>query len=133
MEVKYPKTLLYLVDNTDQKVFSPAIQFCRSFKSQLFVLFVMEEHRISKLASLTRENARNIRERIEEEGWEMLYLVEDEAVENGVRTSLHVEDGQATRIIRKYVDNYKIDLVMVKKRDETKKIFVSSPVPVMGL
>ncbi len=127
------RVLLYLVDNSDQRIFSQSIQLCKFFKSQLLVLFVLEEHRISKLASLTRENTKTIRQRIEEEGWEMLYLVEDEAVENGVRTSLHLENGLATNVIKKYVENYKIDLVLVRRREETKKIFVSSPAPVMGL
>ncbi len=131
MEVS--RALLYIVDNSDQKIFSPVIQLCKFFKSQLFVLFVLEEHRISKLASLTREHTKSIRQRIEEEGWEMLYLVEDEAVEQGVRTSLHLENGLATNIIRKYVENYKIDLIIIKKREETKKVFVSAPAPVIGL
>jgi len=131
--MEFSKALLYLIDTTDQKTFTPAIQLCKSFNSQLFVLFVIEDHRISKLASITRQKTDTIRQRIEEEGWEMLYLVEDEAVDSGVRTSLHLEDGLATNVIKKYIDNYKISLLLVRKRDETKKIFVSSSVPVMGL
>lgn len=131
--IEFPRVLLYIVDNTDQEIFTPAIQFCKLFKSQLFVLFVLEEHRISKLASITHENIESIKQRIEEEGWEMLYLVEDEAVENGVRTSLHMENGQVPRVIKKYIENYKINLLLVKKREETKKIFVSATVPVFGL
>jgi|UniRef100_A0A7V3RHU1 hypothetical protein len=130
---EFSRALLYIIDNTDQQIFTPAIQFCKLFKSQLFVLFILEEHRISKIASMTRENIDSIRQRIEEEGWEMLYLVEDEAVENGVRTSLHMENGQAMRVIKKYLENYKINLILVKKREETKKVFVASPVPVIGL
>ncbi len=131
--MEFPKVLLYIVDNTDQQIFTPAIQMCKFFKSQLFVLFVLEEHRISKLATITHERIDSIKQRIEEEGWEMLYLVEDEAVENGVRTSLHMENGLATRVIRRYLENYNINLVLIKKREETKKIFVSCPIPVIGL
>ncbi len=131
--MEFPRTLLFIVDNTDQQIFSQAIQFCKFFKSQLFVLFVLEEHRIAKLASITHEHIDSIKRRIEEEGWEMLYLVEDEAVENGVRTSLHMENGLVIRVIKRYLENYKINLILAKKREETKKIFVSSPVPVIGL
>uniref|UniRef100_A0A7C6AFH9 Universal stress protein n=1 Tax=candidate division WOR-3 bacterium TaxID=2052148 RepID=A0A7C6AFH9_UNCW3 len=131
--LEFPRILLYIVDNTDQAIFTPAIQFCKLFKSQLFVLFVLEEHRISKLASITHENIESIKKRIEEEGWEMLYLVEDEAVESGVRTSLHMENGQVPRVVKKYLENYKINLMLVRKREETKKIFVSANVPVIGL
>jgi len=63
----------------------------------------------------------------------MLYLVEDEAVESGVRTSLHMENGQVPRVVKKYLENYKINLMLVRKREETKKIFVSANVPVIGL
>jgi hypothetical protein len=131
--MEFPRVLLYITDNTDQSVFTPTVQLCKFFKSQLFALFVLEEHRISKLASITREPVDSIQQRIEEGGWEMLYLVEDEAVENGVRTSLHMENGLATRVIRRYIENYKINLVLIKKREETKKIFVSCPIPVIGL
>lgn len=131
--MEFPRTLLFIVDNTDQQIFTQAIQFCKFFKSQLFVLFVLEEHRIAKLASITHEHIDSIKRRIEEEGWEMLYLVEDEAVENGVRTSLHMENGLVIRVIKRYLENYKINLILTKKREETKKIFVSSPVPVIGL
>lgn len=131
--MEFPRTLLFIVDNTDQQIFTQAIQFCKFFKSQLFVLFVLEEHRIAKLASITHEHIDSIKRRIEEEGWEMLYLAEDEAVENGVRTSLHMENGLVIRVIKRYLENYKINLILTKKREETKKIFVSSPVPVIGL
>lgn len=127
------RVLLYIVDTTDQSIFTPAIQFCKLFKSQLFVLFVLEEHHVSKLATITHEKIELIKQRIEEEGWEMLYLVEDEAVENGIRTSLHMENGQVSRVIKKYLENYRINLILVKKREETKKIFVSAAVPVLGL
>jgi len=127
------KALLYLVDATDQKVFSQVVQLCKTFKSQLFVLFVLEENRISKLASLTHEKITSIRQRIEEEGWEMLYLIEDEAVDQGVRTSLHLEEGLTMKVIKTYVESYDINMVMLKRREETKKIFVSSLVPVIGL
>ena len=127
------KALLYLVDATDQKVFSQVVQLCKTFKSQLFVLFVLEESRISKLASLTHEKITSIRQRIEEEGWEMLYLIEDEAVDQGVRTSLHLEEGLTMKVIKTYVESYDINMVMLKRREETKKIFVSSLVPVIGL
>ncbi len=131
--LEFNRALLYIVDNTDRVIFTPAIQLCKFFHSHLFVLFVLEEHRVAKLASLTREHIETTRQRFEEEGWEMLYLVEDEAVENGVRTSLHMENGQVTRVIKKYVENYKINTIIVRKREETKKIFVSANVPVIGL
>lgn len=127
------RILLYVGDSTDQKVFPQAVSLCRTFNSQLFVIYVLDEHRIAKLASLTRENAETIRRRVEEEGWEMLYLAEDEAVDSGVRTSLHLENGQAMRVLKRFIDQYGIQAVIARKRDETKKLFVACSVPVIGL
>gem|GEM_PF-618524 len=127
------KVLLYLVDHGDQKIFSQVVQVCKMFKSQLFVLFVLEDSRISKLATLTHEKVDTIRQRIEEEGWEMLYLVEDEAVDHGVRTSLHLEEGQVLKAIKKFVEAYDIQMLLMRRREETKKVFISANVPVIGL
>ena len=97
------------------------------------MLFIIEVNRVARLASLTHQNIESLHDRIEEEGWTMLYLVEDEAVENGIWTSLHLEDGNLMSIIRRYVESYNIDIILIEKKNETKKIFVSSPIPVIGL
>jgi nucleotide-binding universal stress UspA family protein len=131
--MKIKRLLVYLFDAADKEIFDSVVKLCHTFESQLFALFVLEEARISQVARMTREKNENIRQRIEEEGWEMLYLVEDEAVESGVRTSLHMEEGSAAGVIKKYVENYDIDAVIIKRRDETRRLFLSSPVPVIGL
>lgn len=131
--MQFKKSLLVVTTDTNQKMLNQAVQLSKNFGSKLFVLFVIESNRISRLASLTHQKTDTLQRKIEEQGWELLYSVEDEAVENGVWTSLHVEDGNAMRVIKKYVETYNIDIIMVKKNEETKKIFVSSPVPVVGL
>jgi hypothetical protein len=133
LRLEISRVLLYLVDHSDQKIFSQVVQVCKMFKSQLFVLFVLEDSRISKLATLTHEKVETIRQRIEEEGWEMLYLVEDEAVDHGVRTSLHLEEGQILKAIKKFVEAYDIQMLLMRRREETKKVFISANVPVIGL
>lgn len=131
--MQFEKSLLVVTTDTNQKTLNQAVQLCKNFKSKLFVLFVVEASRISRLASLTHQKTDTLQRKIEEQGWELLYSVEDEAVENGVWTSLHVEDGNAVRVVKKYVETYKIDVIMIKRHEETKKIFISSPVPVIGL
>jgi hypothetical protein len=131
--MKITRLLLYLYDPGDKGIFGTVVQLCKVFESQLFVLFVLDESRITQIARLTREKSDLIRQRIEEEGWEMLYLAEDEAVENGVRTSLHLEEGTAAGVIKTYVENYDINGLILKRREETRKLYVSSPVPVIGL
>ncbi len=131
--MKFKKVILLLTENTDQQIVSQTVQLCKRLKGNLFVLFVIEPHKISRLSSLTHQKTETLHQKIEEEGWRLLYHVEDEAVEKGVRTSLHLENGQITNILKRYVKAYEIDVVLVKRKDETKKVFISSPIPVMGL
>jgi nucleotide-binding universal stress UspA family protein len=122
-----------LVSDTDQSILSTAVQFSKSCGSKLFVLFVIEPNRISRLAGISHQKVKVVYDKTEENGWQLLYLVEDEAVENGVWTSLHLEEGNQLEIVRRYIDTYQIDALLIKRKDESKKIFVSSPIPVIGL
>jgi sensor histidine kinase regulating citrate/malate metabolism len=131
--MQFEKLLFVITPNTDHETLTQAVQLCKNFKSKLFVLFIVESHRISRLASLTHQQTNTLHKKIEEQGWELLYTVEDEAVEIGVWTSLHLEEGNAMHIIKKYVDMYNINIILVERNDEAKKIFVSSPIPVIGL
>ena len=128
--VKFKKVLLVLTNDANLQILTHVI---KNFQSKLFVLFIIESNRISRLASFTHQRVANLHKKLEEQGWRMLYLVEDEAVENGVWTSLHLEDGNMMNIIRKYVQSYNIDIVITERKKETRKIFVASPTPVMGL
>ncbi len=133
MTMDFKKALFLLGHEVNPARMSDAIGLCKEFKSRLFVLFVIEPHRISRLASLTRQKTENLYKKIEEDGWQMLYLVEDEAVDNGVWTSLHLEDGNTLQVIRKYVASYDINVILTERNNETKKLFVASPIPVIGL
>ena len=97
------------------------------------MLFVIEPDRISRLASLTHQKVKMLHKNTEEDGWKLLYLIEDEAVENGVWTSLHLEEGDLLQMTNRYVDAYEIDALLIKKKEGSKRIFVSCSVPVIGL
>ncbi|KPK72055.1 hypothetical protein AMJ87_05870 [candidate division WOR_3 bacterium SM23_60] len=131
--MKFKKVILFLTPGTDEVVMNEVIQWCKRFKSKLFVLFVVETNKISRLANLTHQKVETLSRKAEEGGWQLLYLLEDAAVEQGVRTSLHLEYGSVTHILKKYIDTYEIDIVFTKRTDETKKIFGASQVPVIGL
>jgi hypothetical protein len=131
--LKFKKVLLVLTSDANVQILTSVIKLCKYFQSKLFVLFIIESSRISRLASLTHQKVANIQKKTEEQGWRVLYLIEDEAVENGVWTSLHLEDGNMMNIIRKYVQSYTIDIIITERRKETRKIFASSPTPVLGL
>ena len=69
----------------------------------------------------------------EEDGWKLLYLVEDDAVENGVWTSLHLEEGNLAQVINHYIESYGIDTMLVKRKDEFKRMFAACSIPIIGL
>jgi len=77
--VKFKKVLLVLTNDANLQILTHVI---KNFQSKVFVLFIIESSRISRLASLTHQRVANFHKRLEEQGWRMLYLVEDEAVEN---------------------------------------------------
>ncbi len=131
--MEFKNLLLLLTDDTDEEIISPCIQFCKIFRCRLFVLFIMEPFRISRLASLTHKKTNELHKTIEEQGWKLLYLVEDEATENDIRTSLHHEEGNMIKLIKNFVENYTIDALILRKKEATKKVFVASPVMVIGL
>lgn len=131
--MRIKKAILVLTNVTDQDVVEAALSLCKKFKSKLFVLFIIEAGRISRLARLTQKKSDTLRKKIEDEGWRLLYLIEDDADKTGIWTSLHLEDGNASAIVKKYVDAYGVDAIFIKRKDETKKLFASSTVPVIGL
>ena len=124
---------MILNTDADKAVLSDSIQFSKYLGSKLFALFVVEPNRIARLASLTHQKMEVVHRKTEEEGWKLLYLLEDEAVENGVWTSLHLEEGNLMHLVSHFVESYGIDALLVKRKDECKKIFLSSSVPVFGL
>ncbi len=96
-------------------------------------MFVIEPSRIARLASLTHQKVKLVRSKTEEDGWKLLYLVEDDAVENGVWTSLHLEEGHLSQVINHYIESYAIDAMLVKRKDEFKRMFAACSIPIIGL
>jgi hypothetical protein len=131
--MKFKKIILVLTDVNDHEIMASALQLCNKFKSKLFVLFIIETGRVSRLARLTQKKSETMHKKIEDEGWQLLYMIEDEADKMGIWTSLHLEDGAATTIVKKYIDAYGVDVILMKRKLETKKLFASSTVPVIGL
>jgi hypothetical protein len=123
---------LILTHDTNQRLLSKSVQFCKYLGCKLFVLFVVESSRLARLASLTHQNTADLQGKIEEDGWRILYSVEDDSVENGVSTSLHLEKGNLVGVIKKYIEVYRIDICIIERKSETKKIFSSVPIPVIG-
>lgn len=131
--MKYRKVLLLLTDMMDQAVIGEIVQLCRKFKSKLYVLFVLDSKKISRLSSITQRTYSVLHKEIEEQGWQLLYLVEDEALQQSVWTSLHLEEGVMVSAVKKFIEAYAIDCLMLRRSEETKKLFVPCSVPIIGL
>lgn len=97
------------------------------------MLFILEPKKVSHIAHITHRKYVELHKEIEEEGWQLLYLVEDGAVQNGVWTSLHLEEGVMTNTVKKFLNAYELDCVYLKRKNETRKIFLPCPIPVIGL
>lgn len=107
-----------------------AVDLAKLFESRLFVLFITEPSRKKKLASLTKRDIKLISEELEESGWQSLYLVEEEAFEKEVKTSLHYEEGPVFETAIEFIKNYGIQLLVIKNGEAAKKFAGTSPIPV---
>jgi hypothetical protein len=131
--MKLRKVLVIFTDMTDQTVIDDIVQLCRKFKSKLYVLFILEPRKISRLSQMTHRAYDALHKEIEEQGWQLLYLVEDETVQHGVWTSLHMEEGSMLSTLNKFIDAYAIDCVIVRRSEDTRRLFLSCSVPIIGL
>ena len=131
--MKFKKALLVLTDIADQAINEEIVDLCRKFKSKLYVLFVLEPKKVSRLSRMTHRTNDVVHKDLSEQGWQALYLVEDEAVEHGVWTSLHMEEGSLISTVRKFAEAYTVDCVYTRRTDETKRLFLTCPVTVIGL
>lgn len=131
--MKFKKVLLVLTDITDQAIIEEIVQLCRKFKSKLYVLFILELKKVNRLSRMTRQSHDIVHKELSEQGWQLLYLVEDGAVEQSVWTSLHMEEGMLVSTVKKFIEAYKIDCVYTRRSDETKRLFLTCPVPIIGL
>lgn len=131
MELK--RFLLVLTSTDDQSILPAAVELCKAAGGKLFSMFVIEPNQVSRSAVLAGQDVNVLRDATEEEGWKLLYLVEDDAVENGVWTSLHLMEGDPLKLTMRHVETYQIDALLIKKKDESMGMFVSSSVPVIGL
>lgn len=131
--MEFKKFLLVLTSTDDQAILSEAVELCKGLSGKLFAMFVIEPGQVARTAHLAGQDAAAVRDATEEEGWKLLYLVEDDAVENGVWTSLHLMEGDPVELTMRHVETYQIDALLIRRKDESQRMFVSSSVPVIGL
>ncbi|MEO0226147.1 MAG: universal stress protein [candidate division WOR-3 bacterium] len=126
----FSKILLLLTDTHSDSAINWSIKLAQLFKARLYVLYIIEPSRKKKLATLTKRDLNLISKELEENGWQNLYMVEDQAFEKEVKTSLHYVDGLIFETVVEFIKDYGIQLLILNSGETAKKFAVASPVPV---
>lgn len=113
------KILLYIVSGETRTSWDRAIELSRSLSASLFALFVVDREMVRKVSKLRGTDEVDTAIEIEEEGWKYLYYLEEKAVDNGVRTALFLKEGNPIDIIRSFVKEREIELLVVGYKQGT--------------
>ncbi len=114
MKPNLDKLLLYTNDLTPEateKVFT----LTTALKAKIFALYVIDEGIIRKVMKEEKKEREVIKDEIEESAWEKLYELEETAFHQGVKISLLLLVGQASRVIREVMRSYEIDLLLIPR------------------
>lgn len=113
------RILLYIVSGETRTSWNRAIELSKSLSATLFALFIVDKETVRKVANLRGKDEIDTAIEIEEEGWKYLYHLEEKAVDSGVKTALFLEEGNTIEVIRTFVKDKEIDLLIVgHKRGE---------------
>ncbi len=110
------KILLYIVSGETRGSWNRAIEISKGLSATLYALFVVDKDIVRTVSDLRKADEIDTAIKIEEEGWKYLYYLEDMAVNEGVRTALFVEEGDTIDILRKFVIEKKIELLIIGHR-----------------
>ncbi len=110
------KILLYIVSGETRASWDRAIEISKGLSATLYALFVVDKDIVKTVSDLRKTDEIDTAIKIEEEGWKYLYYLEDMAVNQGVKTALFVEEGDTIDILRKFVKEKKIELLIVGHR-----------------
>ncbi|MEJ2356262.1 MAG: universal stress protein [candidate division WOR-3 bacterium] len=110
------KILLYIVSGETRGSWNRAIEISKGLSATLYALFVVDKDIVRTVSDLRKADEIDTAIKIEEEGWKYLYYLEDMAVNEGVKTALFVEEGDTIDILRKFVIEKKIELLIIGHR-----------------
>jgi len=107
------RILLYILSGEAKKSWDRAIEISQGLSATLFALYIVDQETVSQVARMRNRGQDETAVDIEEEGWKYLYYLEDTAVEREVRTALFLEEGDPIDILKKFVREKDIDLLIV--------------------
>ncbi|MEA1912917.1 MAG: universal stress protein [candidate division WOR-3 bacterium] len=107
------RILLYIVSGELRTSWNRAIELSKALSATLYALFIVDKEIVRKIARLKGDGEIDTAVKIEEEGWKYLYYLEEMAVDSGVKTALFLEEGNTIDILRSFVREKNIDLLIV--------------------
>jgi nucleotide-binding universal stress UspA family protein len=110
------KILLYIISGDKRASWNRAVELSKGLSATLYALFIVDKELVKIVANMRGLNEIDTAILIEEEGWKYLYYLEDLAVNEGVKTALFVEEGDTIDILRKFVKERNIELLIVGHR-----------------
>lgn len=112
------KILLYIISGETRNSWNRAIELSKGLSATLYALFIVDKDNVKRISDMRKLDEIDTAIKIEEEGWKYLYYLEDMALNEGVKTALFVEEGDVIDILRKFVKEREIELLIIGHRRE---------------
>jgi nucleotide-binding universal stress UspA family protein len=107
------KILLYIISGRTRASWNRAIELSKGLSATLYALFIVDKDTVKTVSDMRKLDEIETAIEIEEEGWKYLYYLEDMALNEGVKTALFVEEGDTVDILRKFVRERGIELLII--------------------
>ena len=107
------KILLYIISEETRGSWKRAIEISNALSATLFGLYVIDEKSVKRISKLRGEDPLDTAIEMEEEGWKLLYHLEDMAINSGVKSKLNLEEGDPVNTIKRQVKKFDIDMVVL--------------------
>jgi nucleotide-binding universal stress UspA family protein len=114
------KIMLYIISEETRSSWNRAIEICNKFSATLYGLYIVDQQNVKRVAKLRGEDPLDTAIDMEEEGWKLLYHLEDMAIDVGVKSNLNLEEGDPVNSIRSQVKKFDIELLIVGYKSEKK-------------
>lgn len=112
------KIMLYIISEETRSSWNRAIEICNKFSATLYGLYIVDQQNVKRVAKLRGEDPLDTAIDMEEEGWKLLYHLEDMAIDAGVKSNLNLEEGDPVNSIRSQVKKFDIELLIVGYKSE---------------
>ncbi|MEO0294143.1 MAG: universal stress protein [candidate division WOR-3 bacterium] len=110
------RILLYIVSGETRASWERAIEISKSLEATLFALFIVDKEIVKTMSALRGISEVEVAIQLEEEGWKYLYYLEELAISKEVKTALFVEEGDIIDVLKNFVKEKKIELLIVGYR-----------------